>query len=186
MEHTHTMILCTGNPTHNTVASAIDKLFLDAKFASRATGFDLRFWDHGSEDFFRKEIKNYNIFINSSFICNGGQLALLETTWNVWADNNIKGHIINIGSTAEWMGIDSIPVDSVYGLYSIQKRALRDRSLQLNNKKGIKTSHIIAGGLNDGKPGHEDWLSLDQIATTIQWIISHPVQVPLIEIRSNS
>ena len=110
------MILCTGNPTHNTVASAINKLFLDAKFASRATGFDLRFWDRGSEDFFRKEIKNYNIFINSSFICNGGQLALLETTWNVWADNNIKGHIINIGSTAEWMGIDSLPVGSVYGL----------------------------------------------------------------------
>jgi hypothetical protein len=62
------------------------------------------------------------------------------------------------------MGVDNIDVNSVYGSYSIQKRALRDRSLQLNNKHGIKTSHIIAGGLNDGKPGHESWLALDSVA----------------------
>jgi hypothetical protein len=178
------MILCTGNPFHTTVAAAVSRVFPEAKFASRATGFDLRFWDQGSEDFFRKEIKNYNIFINSSFICSGGQSALLEAAWHEWANNNIQGHIINIGSTAEWTGIDASPFDSMYGAYSIQKRALRDRSLQLNNKKGIKTSHIIAGGLNDGKLGHENWLSLDHVANTIQWIIDHPVNIPLIEIRS--
>lgn len=179
-------ILCTGNPAHVTVASAVKRKFPSVDFASRATGFDLRFWDPGSEDFFRDQIKNYDIFINSSFICNGGQLALLETTWNVWSRNNIKGHIINIGSTAEWMGVDNIDVDSVYGNYSIQKRALRDRSLQLNNKYGIKTSHIIAGGLNDGKPGHEAWLALDSVAKIIDYILHYPDHIPLLELRSST
>jgi hypothetical protein len=177
-------ILCTGNPAHATVASAIKRKFPSADFASRATGFDLRFWDPGSEDFFRDKIKNYNIFINSSFICNYGQLSLLETTWDVWSKNNIKGHIINIGSTAEWMGIDDVRIDNLYGGYSIQKRALRDRSLQLNNKQGIKTSHVIAGGLNDGKPGHEKWLALDSVANTIDYVIQCPDNIPLIEIQA--
>jgi NADP-dependent 3-hydroxy acid dehydrogenase YdfG len=109
---------------------------------------------------------------------------LLETTWDVWVKHNIKGHIINIGSTAELMGIDDVRIDSIYGSYSIQKRALRDRSLQLNNKKEIKTSHIIAGGLNDGKPGHEKWLALDSIAKIIDYVIQHPDHIPLIEIHS--
>jgi hypothetical protein len=177
-------ILCTGNPAHTTVASAVSRKFPSAEFASRATGFDLRFWDPGSEDFFKDKIKSYNIFINSSFICNGGQQTLLDITWEIWSLNNIKGHIINIGSTAEWMGVDDHRVDSVYGSYSIQKRALRDRSLQLNNKKGIKTSHIIAGGLNDGKPGHETWLALDSVANIIDYIIHYTDNIPLIEIHS--
>ena len=175
------MILCTGNPTHVTVASAIQRKFTDAQFASRATGYDLRFWNPGSEDFFRTNIKNYNIFINSSFICGGGQLALLEAAWQEWSKHAIKGHIINIGSTAEWMGVDSI-TDDIYGNYSIQKRALRDRSLQLNNKNDIKTSHIIAGGLNDGKPEHADWLALDHVANTVEWILDNPNNIRLLEI----
>ena len=179
-------ILCTGNPDHTTVASAIKRKFSQADFASRATGYDLRFWDPDSKDFFQNKIKNYNVFVNSSFICNGGQLALLETTWSVWSKNNIKGHIINIGSTAEWMGVDNISVDSVYGSYSIQKRALRDRSLQLNNKKGIKTSHVIAGGLNDGKIGHEKWLALDSLVTVIDYILHYPDHIPLLELRAGT
>ena len=179
------MILCTGNPNHFTVASAIRRRFTDSDFASRSTGFDLRFWTPGSEDFFRTKIKNYNVFINSSFICNGGQLALLEATWEEWSKNNIRGHIINIGSSAEWMGVDNIPPGSIYGSYSIQKRALRDRSLQLNTTNGIKTSHIIAGGLNDGNPEHANWLSLDSLANSIAWIMSHSDNIPLLEIRSS-
>ena len=177
------MILCTGNPAHTTVASAVQRKFPNAEFASRATGYDLRFWNHGSEDFFRNSIKNYNIFINSSFICGGGQLALLEATWQEWSRYSIKGHIINIGSTAEWVSVDAI-TDDVFGTYSIQKRALRDRSLQLNNKNGIKTCHIIAGGLNDGKPEHANWLNLDNLANTIEWILNNPDNIRLIEIRA--
>jgi hypothetical protein len=172
-------ILCTGNPSDCTIASGIKEIYPTADFASRATSFDLRFWDPGSEDYFKLAIKNYDVFINSSFICNGGQLALLETTHRIWSEFNIHGHIINIGSSAEWLGIDS-----KYGTYSIEKRALRDRSLQLNRKNRIKTSHIIAGGLNDGLPGHEKWLAPSLVADTIRWILQHPCNIPLLEIQA--
>ena len=170
-------ILCSGNPNHMTVASAVKQQFPAAEFASRATGYDLRFWDPNSEDHFREQIKNYTVFVNSSFICGGGQLQLLEATHQEWSSAGIAGHIINIGSTAEWLG-----VDSQYGEYSVQKRALKDRSLQLNGKKGIKTTHIVVGGINDGKPGHENWLDLKYIAESIDWAISRPYQVPLLGI----
>jgi hypothetical protein len=179
------MILCTGNPTHQTVASAVNKKFTNVEFASRATGYDLTFWPEGSESYFRSQIVKYNVFINSSFICGGGQLALLETTWDEWSKHNIKGHIINIGSSAEHMGVNDQKINAIYGPYSIQKRALRDRSLQLNNKNRIKTSHITAGGINDGKIGHERWLGLDSIADTIHWILNNPNSIPLLEIHSN-
>jgi hypothetical protein len=179
------MILCSGNPDHTTVASAVKRKFPDAEFASRATGYDLRFWDPGSEDFFRSQIKNYNVFINSSFICGGGQMALLDATWQEWSRCGIKGHIINIGSSAEFIGVTDLAADDqIYGIYSIQKRALRDRSLQLNNKKGIKTSHIIAGGLDDGTPEHANWLNLDLLADTIAWILENPADIPLLAIQN--
>lgn len=178
------MILCTGNPADPTVASAIKKLFPQADFASRSTGYDLRFWDPGSEDHFKQKILNYNIFINSSFICDNGQLALLETAHSVWSQQQIKGHIFNIGSVAEHLGIHV--ADNLYARYSIQKRSLRDRSLQLNGKNGIKTTHITAGGLNDGQPEHSDWLDLMHLAETIQWILQHPCEIPLIEIQART
>ena len=55
------MILCTGNPKDPTVASAVKKIFPQAEFASRNTGYDLRFWNPGSEDYFKNQIANYNI-----------------------------------------------------------------------------------------------------------------------------
>jgi len=186
VEPTTMNILCSGNPNHNTVASAIKKCFPSVDFASRATGYDLRFWDPGSETYFKEQIVNYNIFINSSFICGGGQLSLLETTHDSWAKAGVCGHIINIGSTAEYLGVNDRQVnDKVYATYSIQKRALKDRSLQLNGANNIKTTHIIAGGLNDGKSGHETWLDLTHIANTVTWVINHPCLIPLIEIRAN-
>jgi len=186
VESTVMNMLCSGNPSHNTVASAVKKYFPKANFASRATGYDLRFWNAGSETYFRKQIINYNIFINSSFICNGGQLALLETTHEEWSAAGIRGHIINVGSTAEYIGVNDNQVNNkTYASYSIQKRALRDRSLQLNGANNIKTTHIIAGGLNDGLPSHESWLDLTQVAETIGWVIEHSCLIPLIEIRAN-
>ena len=178
------MIMCSGNPNHATVACAVAKIYPDAHFASRSTGYDLTFWTPGSEDHFRNQIKKFTVFINSAFICGGGQLALLETTHEVWFKNNIKGHIINIGSSAEYIGVSDNRVnEDVYGIYSIQKRALRDRSLQLNGKKGIKTTHITAGGLNDGKPEHANYLELHNLAQVIQWVIEHPNNITIIGIE---
>lgn len=177
MERVTVKILCSGNPNHATVASAVKKIWPQAHFASRSTGYDLRFWDAGSEEHFKSQIMAYDVFINSSFVCGGGQLALLETTFERWSNSGIKGHIISIGSSAEFLGRDS-----VWGAYSIQKRALRDRSLQLHGQKGIKTTHLIAGGLDDGKPQNRRGLDLVCVADTIRWCLAQKFCVPLIYI----
>jgi hypothetical protein len=170
-------ILCSGNPSHNTVASGVNKVFDDVDFASRATGYDLRFWDDGSEAHFCDKIKNYDIFINSSFICGWGQQQLLDVTFEIWEDMGVHGHIINIGSTSQWEGINS-----KFGSYTIQKKALQERSLQLNNKSNINTTHLIAGVINDGKPEHSDWIDPYRIAEIIKIVIDHPLSIPLISI----
>lgn len=173
------MILCTGNPEHNTVASAVKKVFPSAEFACRSTGYDLRLLNSDSESYFRNNIKKYNVFINSSFICLGAQLKLLNIAHSEWMQADIKGHVINIGSTAEW---SDLPTATAY----IQsKRELRNQSLQLNEQtgiSGIKTTHIIAAGLNDGKPGNEQYLSLSSVANAIAWILKNPDRIPLLQI----
>jgi hypothetical protein len=174
------MMLCTGNPAHPTVASAVKKVFSTVEFASRNTGYDLRLMNDNSESYFRTNIKKYNVFINSSFICVGAQLKLMELAHAEWMKADIKGHIINIGSTVEWD--DS----NVHAEYIRSKRELRARSLQLNDETGVtgvKTSYIIAAGLNDGKAGNEQYLSLSSVAETIEWILKNPNRIPLLQIE---
>lgn len=166
-------ILCTGNPKHNTVARSVKKYFPTADFACRETGYDLRMWDKESEEFFKNNIINYNVLINSSFISLGAQLKILNLTADLWD----MGHIINIGSTSEYAGRDS-----AFGMYSIDKKSLRDRSMQLNSNS-LKTTHITAGGLNDGKPEHQTWLDIDNIALTIEWILRQPFSIPIIGVE---
>ena len=178
------MILCTGNPEDKTIASGVREIMPQCDFASRATGYDLRFWDKGSEEHFRKHIVDYDIFINSSFICGGGQLQLLEACHSEWSTKGVKGHIINIGSSAEFVGPTNT-LDEIYGKYSIQKRALRDRSLQLSGVNSIRTTHMTLGGINDGKPGHEAWLKPIDIATNIKWILEHELDIKQIYIEQS-
>ena len=166
-------ILCTGNPNDYTVARAVKTIFPEADFASRNTGYDLRMWDPKDEEFFKTQIVNYNVLINSSFVSGGAQQKILEITADIWK----KGHIFNIGSTAEYEGRKSF-----FPLYSVQKRALRDMSLSLNSLN-LKTTHMTVGGLNDNKPGHEDWLEPIEIAKSIKWILESQVDIPIIGIE---
>lgn len=176
-------ILCSGNPTHQTVASAISRTFPDADFASRSTGYDLRFWNTSSELYFRNQIVNYNVFINSSFVANGVQLKLLEITHQEWMRADIKGHVVNIGSTAENSD------DQQYANYINSKRLLRKHSLKLNEESGIsgvRTTHIIVGGINDGKPENANWLDLEHIASAIGWVLDQPYDIPLLQIENRT
>jgi hypothetical protein len=163
-------ILCTGNPTHATIASGIQKIFPEADFASRATGYDLRMWDPSDEEFFCNHIVNYNVLINSAFVSTGAQQKILELTHKCWK----VGHIINIGSTAEYEGRNSF-----FPLYSIQKRALRDLSLSMNSKY-LKTTHITLGGLNDGKEENKNNLDPIEVAKVVKWILESKLNIPII------
>ena len=166
-------ILCTGNPEHFTVARAVKKIFPSAVFACRSTGYDLRMWESADEEHFKKNIINYNVLINSSFISNGAQQKILEITYNLWE----TGYVFNIGSTAEYEGRKSFLPH-----YSVQKRALRDMSLSMCSSK-FKTTHMTVGGLNDNKEGNENQMDPTHIASAIKWILDNEIQIPIIGIE---
>jgi hypothetical protein len=166
-------ILCTGNPKDFTVARAVKQVFPTAEFACRSTCYDLRMWELSDEEHFKKNIINYNVLINSSFISGGAQQKILEITRECWAE----GHIFNIGSTAEYEGRNSF-----FPSYSVQKRSLRDMSLSMCSHE-FKTTHMTVGGLNDGKQEHSDWLDPIEIANAIKWILDSKVSIPIIGIE---
>jgi hypothetical protein len=170
-------ILCSGNPNHTTIASGVKKSFPSAMFVSRTTGYD--FTTAESDNLFKKNIINYNVFVNSSYIKPGVQLHLMEMAVSEWMQADIKGHIINIGTTAEWTD------NKQYADYIESKQRLRLRSMQLNEETGItgvKTTYIIVGGVNDGKPGNENYLNVSSISHTIEWILQNPSRIALIQI----
>ena len=171
-------ILCSGNPNHNTVANAVKKFFPMADFACRTTGFDLTFDTLDNQTYFKNQVCKYDIFINSSNIANGAQLQLLLTTHAEWMRLDIKGHIINIGSSVELSDDNSN--------YAHSKRALKACSLELSKQtgiSGIKCTHIVASGINDGKPEHKHWLDLDDIAKSIDYILQAKHNIPLIHLE---
>jgi hypothetical protein len=170
-------ILCSGNPNHITIASGVKKSFPLAKFASRATGYD--FTTAESDNLFKKNIINYDVFINSSYIQSGVQLRLMEMTVCEWMQADVKGHIISIGTTAEWTSNEQ------YADYIESKKQLRLRSMQLNEDTGItgiKTTYIIVGGVNDGKPGNENYLNVSRISHAIGWVLQNPDRIALMQI----
>ena len=168
-------ILCTGNPNDYTIARAVRQVFPNADFASRATGYDLRMWEHSTEDFFKENIIKYNVLINSAFVSNGAQQKILEITHKAWKDK--IGYVFNIGSTAEYEGRNSFLPH-----YSVQKRALRDTSLSMCSST-FKTTHMTVGGLNDNKAENKNGLDTLEIASAIKWILSTQVQIPMIGIE---
>jgi hypothetical protein len=57
--------------------------------------------------------------------------------------------------------------------------------MQLNEETGItgiKTTYIIVGGVNDGKPGNENYLNASSVSHAIEWILQNPDRIALIQI----
>lgn len=167
-------ILCTGNPNCNhTIAHGIKQVFSTADFASRSTGYDLTFGSDGSEEYFKSQLKNYNILLNCSFLNNGAQLKILNIANATWK----HGHVINIGSTSENQ-IDTYPNRA----YAEHKLQLRNRSLELYNYR-FRTTHVVLGGIHTDRPESTNWLNVVQIARAIKWVIDAEFDVPIIGIE---
>jgi hypothetical protein len=167
-------ILCTGNPDRqHSIAHGIKNIFPLADFASRSTGYDLTFETAGSEDYFKSQLKKYNILLNCSFLNNGAQLKILNIANETWK----HGHVINIGSTSENY-LSTYP-DTEYAEHKLQ---LRYRSLELHNYR-FRTTHVVLGGIHTDCPGSENWLDTVQIARAIKWVIDADFDVPIIGIE---
>lgn len=172
-------ILCTGNEKKQTIAWAVKQKWPQTTLASLSSGWNLKFPNLTDRDRFCHEIAKHNVFINSSFIGNDGQSRLLEIVINEWMRENIKGHVITIGTTLEW---DSTQIDNPYVK---SKLSLRDLSLKYNQQTGItgvKSTYLILGGVNNGQPENKDYLDPMRIADTIEWVINCPDRVGLIHL----
>jgi hypothetical protein len=143
-------IICSGNPDghpddhtwQHTVAHSVRDYLPDTKFVHLSNGYDLRLWDDQRRGVFIDLIKNSNVFINASKVCQLGQLQLLNLAYETAIEHKIQDYtIINIGSTAEFD-------PTQFEMYSIEKNALKERSRQLANK-GFRSSHITIGNLDN-------------------------------------
>jgi hypothetical protein len=169
-------ILCTGNPSDRGIAMATKKIFPDAEFISRTSGFDLTFPNPGDEQKFREKLKGYNVFINNAHIQTGNQEKLLRIIREEWTE----GHVFGIGSLEEyekWAGNDMA--------CTIEKRQLREASLALGDEV-FKTTHIIVGGFQALTTGSSYTMDPVHIAKAIKWIMEAEFEVPIFGIEQMS
>ena len=87
-------ILVAGNSNYG-LAKEIFKLYPDAFFASRNTGFDLTSKD--GQDKLANTITDYDVFINCSALWKFNQTVLLDTVYKKCTENNHRPYIICIG-----------------------------------------------------------------------------------------
>jgi hypothetical protein len=112
-------------------------------FLHLSEGYDLRLWDDDRREKFVELVKQSTVFINASKICQLGQLQLLNLAYETVVANNITNYtVINIGSTAEFD-------PHKFEMYSIEKNALKERSRQLANRNGFRSSHITISHLHN-------------------------------------
>ena len=167
-------IFCTGNTERKSIAFGLDQI-TDITSASISTG-----WDFTNKEIvkkFKEIICNYNVFVNSCYVNNTNQKTLLDIAYNTWMENNIQGHIFNIGTTLENTDDQSD--------YAISKRKLRMHSINLSDKtgySGVKTTYLCLGGVNVGTVETETFCNPIDIAITIMWITKQNLRIPLVQL----
>lgn len=170
-------VLISGNKDHG-VAGGINHVMATdyhLDFCSRKTGFDLTS-DSGRQRFAERSL-DYDIFINNAALWRFNQTLLAEAVWKTWSENNKKGHIINLGSTAD---------RQIYGgnwSYPAEKNALRHQSLSQAMSalggSGIKVTYLAYGYVSTPniEKKHPTKRKHDpvEIARLIKWIIEYPI-----------
>ncbi|MCJ8277260.1 MAG: hypothetical protein HRT44_01815, partial [Bdellovibrionales bacterium] len=110
-------IMVSGNKNYG-LANALSKIFPNADFYSRSTSeTDLARYEVREE--FAEKSLDYDIYISCSCLSQFRQTLLLEKVYKKWHENNKKGQIICLGSTAD------TPVKATGWVYPIEKKALR-------------------------------------------------------------
>ena len=171
-------ILCTGNPdspTKQTIANGMRQVFPEADFAHRGTGYDLSFATPEAYDFFKDQIRYYDVFLNCSNINQYEQLIYAHYSFMHCRKPN---YVINIGSSMEYDG-----VLSEHWAYRQEKLKLRDTSIALCNPK-FRSSSITCFGINDGVK-HPAGLNVLHIAQATKWILEQEFVVPILALRAD-
>lgn len=172
-------ILITGNKDCG-LAAELYKLYPNATFCSRATGFELT--QREEQNRFANLSLSYDVIINCVALWRFEQVNLLETVWKKCVEEKHNPHIISIGSTTDRVN------RAMSWRYNAEKKALRDYSNSLgllgvwDNKP--KVSYISFGTLTNNQHKHPDrkCIRIDEAANYIKWLIDQPKYVNINEI----
>lgn len=164
-------MIITGN-NNSGVAGALAKLYPDAEFISRSTGYDLS--TKVDQERLAEAVCNHNVFVNCAALYKFNQTTLLNIVYHKCVLEKHNCHIINIGSTT-----DRVKKGGAW-LYNAEKKALRDFSntLGLNGvwASGPKITYISFGTLSNNAEKHPDrkTIDIDIAAEYIKWIVDQP------------
>jgi NADP-dependent 3-hydroxy acid dehydrogenase YdfG len=172
-------ILVAGNKNYG-LAAELYKLYPDAFFASRTSGFDLTKNDDQKK--LADLVLQYDVFINCSALHKFNQTVLLDTVYKKCTENNCRPYIICIGSTT-----DRVKKGGAW-IYNAEKKALRDycNTLGINGvwDNGPKITLISFGSLSNVQSKHPTRKCLDigRTAIYIKWLLEQPTDICINEI----
>ena len=164
-------MIITGNPK-NGVAQALYKLYPDATYCSRNSGYDL-VETEGMNKFSEAAIQHDVIVLNSA-LWRFHQTVLLDLVYKACKTANNDAHIVCIGSTTDRTS------KGTSWMYNAEKRALADycNSLGLIGvwHSGPKVTLISFGTLSNNQHKHPDrtCMDIDVAAEYIKWVLDQP------------
>jgi len=181
-------ILITGSRKYG-LCEAMCNLFdtmpdIEYETASRSNGYHLD-TSEGQRKLAEYYIEgNFDIFINNSAIWKFQQVMIVECVFNAMEDADRKGHIINIGSTAD------TGVKGRTWRYPTEKKALkaynRDLTYKAMGGSNIKTTLISPGSLTTTSvmKKHPDrkLIDVEYIAELVVWTINQPEYINVNEL----
>jgi len=181
-------ILITGSRKYG-LCEAMCNLFdtmpdIEYETASRSNGYHLD-TSEGQRKLAEYYIEgNFDIFINNSAIWKFQQVMIVECVFNAMEEADRKGHIINIGSTAD------TGVKGRTWRYPTEKKALkaynRDLTYKAMGGSNIKTTLISPGSLTTTSvmKKHPDrkLIYVEYIAELVVWTINQPEYINVNEL----
>jgi len=172
-------MIITGNK-YTGVAGALAKIYPDAEFISRSTGYD--FGKKLDMERCAEAVLAHDVFINCSALFRFNQTSLLDIVYKKCILENHQCHIINIGSTT-----DRVKKGGAW-LYNAEKKALRDYSNTLGLTgvwaSGPKISYISFGTLDNNQEKHPDrkTMNINLAAEYVKWMIDQPSHLNINEL----
>jgi NADP-dependent 3-hydroxy acid dehydrogenase YdfG len=172
-------IVVAGNPNYG-LAAEIAKIYPNAFFASRSTGFDLS--TKVGQEKFAELCLNHDTILNVSALYKFNQTLLLDAIYKKCLEKNHRPYIICVGSTT-----DRVKNGKVW-LYNAEKKALRDycNTLGINGvwDSGPKITLISFGSLSNVQDKHptRKCLDINIAANYIGWLLNQPKDICINEI----
>lgn len=172
-------ILISGNKNQG-LAAELYKLYPDATFASRETGFELTQKKY-REQFAQLAVEHDVVIVNAA-LWQFQQTVLLDAVYKALLEANKQAHIVCIGSTT-----DRVKNGKAW-LYNAEKKALRDYSNTLAIAgvwgQAPKVSYISFGTLSNNQHKHPDrkCITISSAAEYIKWLLDQPKCVNINEI----